>query len=58
MENLRHDAKKLIMLLRSNVPSDREKAAVLFYQEGMLAHKRIMQMDNGTEPDKPEKKTA
>lgn len=35
MENLRNDAKKLIMLLRSNVTSDREKAAVLFYQEGM-----------------------
>jgi hypothetical protein len=28
-----------------NAPEDREKAAVLIYQEGMLTYKRIMQME-------------
>lgn len=49
MENMREQARELITLLRSNAPEDREKAAVLIYQEGMLTYKRIMQMEG--QPD-------
>lgn len=49
MEKKREQVREFITLLRSNAPEDREKAAVLIYQEGMLAHKRIMQM--GGQPD-------
>jgi len=45
MNNTREQAREFITLLRSNAPEDREKAAVMIYQEGMLAYKRIMQME-------------
>jgi len=42
---MREQAREFITLLRSNLPEDREKAAVMIYQEGMLAYKRIMQVE-------------
>jgi len=44
-KEMREQAHELITLLRSNAPEDREKAAVMIYQEGMLAYKRIMQVE-------------
>jgi len=44
-KEMREQAREFITLLRSNAPEDREKAAVMIYQEGMLAHKRIMQAE-------------
>ena len=42
---MREQAHEFITLLRSNLPEDREKAAIVIFQEGMLAHKRIMQAE-------------
>lgn len=42
-KEMREEARAFITLLRSNLPEDREKAAVVIFQAGMLAHKRIMQ---------------
>ena len=57
MENMREKAHALITLLRSNAPEEREQAAVLIYQEGMLMQKRIMQMGN-PKATGPEKQSA
>lgn len=43
MEIKRDHAQTLVELLRRGNPDEREKAAVLIYEEGMQAHKRIMQ---------------
>ena len=48
-KEMREQAREFITLLRSNAPEDREKAAVMIYQEGMLAYKRIMQAER--QPD-------
>lgn len=48
-KEMRKQAREFITLLRSNLPEDREKAAVVIFQEGMLAHKRIMQAEQ--QPD-------
>lgn len=43
MEKMREQAREFITLLRSNLPEDREKAAIVIFQAGMLAQKRVMQ---------------
>jgi hypothetical protein len=43
MENMKTEARNLINMLRSNVPDEQGKAAVLIYEQGMLAQKCIMQ---------------
>ena len=51
MKNMRAEARKLIEMLRSNAPDEREKAAVLIYEQGMLAQKYIMQAAKAGQPD-------
>lgn len=48
-KEMREQAREFITLLRSNAPEEREQAAVMIYQEGMLAYKRIVQA--GRQPD-------
>lgn len=50
MKDMRDQARELIALLRSNIPEEREKAAVIIFQEGIKAHKRIIKEMEG-QPD-------
>lgn len=50
MENMKAEARNLIEMLRSNAPDERGKAAVLIYEQGMLAQRYIMQAEDNTTP--------
>lgn len=56
MENMKVEARNLIEMLRSNAPDERGKAAVLIYEQGMLAQRYIMQAAENTTAS--EKKSA
>ena len=56
MENMKVEARNLIEMLRSNAPDERGKAAVLIYEQGMLAQRYIMQAAKNT--TESEKKSA
>ena len=51
MNNMKEQARELITLLRSNIPEEREKAAVIIFQEGIKAHKRIIEEMEGRPDD-------
>lgn len=57
MENIREQARSLVEMLRSKVPDEQRKAAVMIYEQGMLTQKYIMEAA-GNQPTQPEKQTT